>query len=51
MARKEGVVEGTSGVKTAQSLNIYSMKIDVETFNGTNNFGLWRYEVLDGLNT
>ena len=43
MSGKEGVsgVEGgASGMKTIQSLNIYYMKIDVEKFNGTNNFGL-----------
>ena len=50
MVRKEGVMGGTSDVKTIQSLNIHSMKIDVEKFNGTNNFGLWRCEVLDALN-
>ena len=50
MVGEEGVVEGTSGVKTVQSLNIHSMKIDVEKFNGTKNFGLWRCEVLDALN-
>ena len=50
MAEKEGVVGSTSGVKTVQSLNIHSMKIDVEKFNGTNNFGLWRCEVMDALN-
>ena len=53
MSGKEGasgVEGGASGVKTIQSLNIHSMKIDVEKFNGTNNFGLWRCEVLDALN-
>ena len=50
MAKKEGVEGSSSGVKTVQSLSIHSMKIDVEKFNGTNNFGLWRYEVLDALN-
>ena len=53
MSGKEGasgVEGGASGAKTIQSLNIHSMKIDVEKFNGTNNFGLWRCEVLDALN-
>ena len=45
-----GVEGGASGVKTIQSLNIHSMKIDVEKFNGINNFRLWRCEVLDALN-
>ena len=30
--------------------NVYHMKIDVEDFDGTNNFGLLRCEVLDALN-
>ena len=51
MAEKEGVEGNFSGVKTVQSLNIHSMKIDMEKFNGTNNFGLWRCEVLDAFNT
>ena len=25
-------------------------RIDVVKFNGTNNFGMWRYEVIDALN-
>ena len=53
MSGKEGasgVEGGASGAMTIQSLNIHSMKIDVEKFNGTNNFGLWRCEVLDALN-
>ena len=50
MVEKEGVVEGTSDVKTVQSLIIHSMKIDVKKFNDTNNFGFWRCEVLDALN-
>ena len=53
MTRKEstlGFKGDASGVKTIQSLNIHSTKIDVEKFNDTNNFGLWRYEFLDALN-
>ena len=50
MVGKEGVKEGTSGMKTIQSLNMHYMKIDVEKFNGINNFELWRREILDALN-
>ena len=35
-------------VKNIQS--IHHMKIDVVKFDGTNNFRLWRCEVLDALN-
>ena len=38
-------------VKTIQSLSIYqSSKIDVVKSDGTDNFDLWRYGVLDVLN-
>ena len=30
--------------------NIHHMKIDVVNLDGTNNFGLWRCEVMDELN-
>jgi len=30
--------------------NIHHLKIDVVKFDGINNFGLWRCEVLDALN-
>jgi len=40
--------DGSFVVKNIQ--NIHHMKIDVVEFNGTNNFGLWRCEVLDALN-
>ena len=30
--------------------NIHHMKINVVKFNGTNNFELWRCEVMDALN-
>ena len=30
--------------------NFHHLKIDVVKFNGTNNFGLWRCNVLDALN-
>ena len=30
--------------------NVYRMNIDVVKFDGTNNFGLWRCEVMDTLN-
>ena len=32
-----------------KSLNPYPMKIDVVKFDGTNNFGMWRCEVMDAL--
>ena len=34
---------------TVKSVNPHSMKIDVVKFDGTNNFGIWRYEVMDAL--
>ena len=34
---------------TMKSLNPHSIKIDVIKFDGTNNFGMWRYEVMDAL--
>jgi len=36
-----------STVKTAK---IYQSKIDVVKFDGTNNFGMWRCEMIDALN-
>ena len=38
--------EGTSSVK---SMNPHPLRIDVVKFNGTNNFGMWRCEVMDAL--
>ena len=32
-------------------VNIHKSKIDVVRFEGTNNFGMWRYEVMDALMT
>ena len=34
---------------TVKSLNPYSLKIDVVKFDGKNNFGMWRCEVMDAL--
>ena len=34
---------------TVKSVNAHPMKIDVVKFNGTNNFGMWRCEVMDAL--
>jgi len=30
-------------------MNPHSLRIDVVKFNGTNNFGMWRCEVMDAL--
>jgi len=34
-----------------KSVNPHPMKIDVVKFDGTNNFGMWRCEVIDVLMT
>jgi len=34
---------------TVKTMNIHQSKIDVVKFDGTNNFGMWRCEVLDAL--
>ena len=36
---------------TVKFLNPHLMKIDVVKFDGTNNFGMWRCEVIDALTT
>jgi len=36
---------------TMKTLNPHPMKIDVVKFDGTNNFGIWRCEVMDALTT
>ena len=36
---------------TVKSVNPYPMKIDVVKFDGTNNFGMWRCEVMNALTT
>ena len=36
---------------TVKFMNSHPMKIDVEKFDGTNNFGMWRCEVMDALMT
>ena len=33
-----------------KTMNIHQSKIDVVKFDGTNNFDMWRYEVMDALN-
>ena len=45
---EEGDGSGYFVVKNIQ--NYHHMKINVVKFNRTNNFGLWRCEVLDALN-
>ena len=39
---------GSFIVKNIQ--NVYYIKIDVVKFDGTNNFELWRCEIMDALN-
>jgi len=34
---------------TVKSVNQYPMKIDMVKFDGKNNFGMWRCEVMDAL--
>jgi len=34
-----------------KTVNILQSKIDMVKFDGTNNFGMWRCEVMDALNT
>ena len=34
-----------------KSMNPYPLKIDVVKFDGKDNFGIWRYEVIDALTT
>ena len=34
-----------------KDMNPHLMKIDVVKFNDTNNFGMWRCEVIDALTT
>ena len=34
---------------TVKSVNPYPLKIDVVKFDGKNNFGMWRCEVMDAL--
>jgi len=34
---------------TVKTVNIHQLKIDVMKFDGTNNFDMWRYEVMDAL--
>jgi len=36
---------------TEKSMNLHLMNIDVVKFDGTNNFEIWRYEVMDVLTT
>ena len=39
------------GISIEKSMNPHSLRIDVVKFNGTNNFGMWRCEVMDTLTT
>jgi len=34
---------------TVKFVNPHSLKIDVVKFDGKNNFGMWRYEMMDAL--
>jgi len=34
-----------------KTVNIHQSKIDIVKFDGTNNFSMWRCEVMDALNT
>ena len=34
---------------TVKTVNIHQSNIDVVKFDGTNNFSMWRYEVMDAL--
>jgi len=36
---------------TAKSINPHPLKIDVVKFDGKNNFGMWRWEVMRALTT
>jgi len=36
---------------TVKSVNPHPMKIDVIKFDGKNNFGMWRCELMDALTT
>ena len=38
-------------ISTVKSMNTHSLKIDVVKFDGKNNFGMWRCEVMDALTT
>ena len=35
---------------TVKTVNVQQLKIDMVKFDGTNNFGMWRCEVMDTLN-
>jgi len=48
MAEKASEGSGSFVVKNIQ--NLHHLNIDVVKFDGTNNFGLWRCEVLNALN-
>ena len=48
MARGTSNESDSFVVKNIQ--NVHHVKIDVTKFDGTNNFGLWRCEVMDALN-
>ena len=48
MAGETSSVSHSLVVKNIQ--NVHHMMIDVVMFDGTNNFGLWRDEIMDTLN-
>ena len=43
------VAMASSSSTSMRTVTVSSAKIDVEKFDGRNNFGLWQSEVLDGL--
>ena len=38
-----------NSTSTVKIMNPHPLKIDVVKFDGKNNFGMWRYEVMDTL--
>jgi len=38
-------------ISTVKTMNPHPLKIDVVKFDRKNNFGMWRYEVMDALTT
>ena len=37
----------SSGIKSRRGLRLLSSNLEVEKFDGTNNFGVWRCEISD----
>ena len=46
----EEITDGSGSFVVKNIQNVHHLKIDVVKFKGTNNFSLWRCEVLDALN-